>query len=121
MVAATQGRAGIAGLAPVVQLTQKLFAFEGVEVQARKVRGKYPQQLLLVTWCQTIVQPQGLSSRGSIKVGERQWAELVAIALGAHIAQLQVGLFVEQNGPASVMFGRSRKHAEQGQQADDQS
>jgi hypothetical protein len=66
------------------------------------------------------VQPQGLSSRGSIKVGERQWAELVAIALGAHIAQLQVGLFVEQNGPASVVFGRSRKH-EQGQQADDQS
>ena len=64
---------------------------------------------------------QGLPSRGSINVGERQWAELVAIALGAHIAQLQVGLFVEQNSPATVMFGRSRKHAEQGQQADDQS
>jgi hypothetical protein len=36
MVAATQGRAGIAGLAPVVQLTQKLFAFEGVEVRPER-------------------------------------------------------------------------------------
>lgn len=43
MVAAAQGGAGVAGLPPVVQLTQKLVAFEGVEVQARQVRGENPQ------------------------------------------------------------------------------
>ena len=42
MVAAAQGGAGIAGLAPVVQLTQKLVAFEGVEIKARQVGGEYP-------------------------------------------------------------------------------
>ncbi len=104
-----------------MQLTQKLVAFEGVEVQAGKVRGKYPQQLFLVAGLQAVVQPQGLFRRRCIQLGENQRAELVAVALGAHIAQLQVGLFVEQNGPASVMFGSCREHAEQGQQADDQS
>ncbi|MCY1180190.1 hypothetical protein D9M73_206200 [compost metagenome] len=64
------------------------------------------------------MQPQGLFRGGGIQVGEYQRAELVAVTLGAHVAQLQVGLFVEQNGPASVMFGRSREQAEQGQQAD---
>ncbi len=121
MVAATQGRAGIAGLAPMVQLTQKLVALEGVEVQARKVWGENPQQLFLLAGLQAVVQPEGLFRRGGIQVGEDKRAELVAVTLGAHVAQLQVGLFVEQNGPASVMFGRSREHAEQGQQADDQS
>ncbi|MCY1427352.1 hypothetical protein D9M71_431930 [compost metagenome] len=105
----------------MVQLTQKLVALEGIEIQARQVRGEHPQQLFLVAGFQAVVQPQGLFRRGSIQVGQDQRAELVAITLGAYVAQLQVGLFVEQNSPASVIFGRSREHAEQGQQADDQS
>lgn len=72
MVAAAQGRAGIACLPPVVQLTQKLVAFQGVEVQARQVWGEYPQQLFLVAWLQAIVQPQGLFCWGSIQLGEDQ-------------------------------------------------
>ncbi|MNH21234.1 hypothetical protein D3C79_810340 [compost metagenome] len=105
----------------MVQLTQKLVALEGVEVQARKVWGENPQQLLLIAGFQAIVQPQGLFCGGSVQVSEQQGAELVAVAVGAHVAQLQVGLFVEQHRPASAFFGRSREQAEQGQQADDQS
>lgn len=121
MVAAAQGGAGIAGLAPVVQLTQKLVALEGVEVQARQVRGENPQQLFLVARFQAVMQPQGLFCRCGIQFGKHQRAELVTVALGTHVAQLQVGLFIEQHRPAPAMIGRSREHAEQGQQADDKS
>ena len=121
MVAAAQGRAAVTGLAAVVQLAQQPVAIEGVEVEARQVRSEDAQQLLLVTRFQAIVQPQGLFSRCGIEFAKGGRAELAAIAIGTHVAQLQVGLFIEQNGPASALFGRSRQQAEQGQQADDQS
>jgi hypothetical protein len=41
---------------------------------------------------------------------------LIGVA-SERIAQLQVALFVEQNGPAAALRGLSRKHAEQGQQS----
>ena len=95
MVAAAQGGAGIAGLAPVVQLTQKLVAFEG-EVQARQVRGE--TRSFLVARFQAVMQPQAcLPVRCG---GKDQRAELVTVALGTHVAQLQVGLFIEQHRPA---------------------
>ncbi|MNP09932.1 hypothetical protein D3C76_1020600 [compost metagenome] len=74
-----------------------------------KVGGENPQQLLLIARLQAVMQPQGLFRRGGIELAEGDRAELAAIAIGANVAQLQTGLFVEQNGPASALLGRSRE------------
>ncbi|MND96296.1 hypothetical protein D3C81_996930 [compost metagenome] len=118
MVAAAQVRVTAVVLATVVDLLDQSIAVEGVKVQARQVGGEDPQQFFLLSGLQPVVQPQRLVGRGSVEFVEFEGAELVAVAFGTYIAQLQAGLIVKQYRPSTALFGRSREQAEQGQQAD---
>ncbi|MNH09350.1 hypothetical protein D3C78_702110 [compost metagenome] len=101
-----------------MHVLDQVVAFKGVEIKPRQIRREDPQQLFVLAGFQAVVQPQRLVWRCSIELVELEGAELVAVALGAHVTELQVGLFIEQNRPATALFGRRREQAEQGQQAD---
>ncbi|MNS55132.1 hypothetical protein D3C72_879580 [compost metagenome] len=63
-------------------------------------------------------QPQGAIGLGRSEAVEVDGAELIGVAGGADIAQLQTALIVKQYRPATALRGLGREHAEQGQQRD---
>ncbi len=89
----------------MVHLAHQLFAIQSIEVQAREVWSEDAQQLFLLTGFEPVVQPEGLVGRCGVELEQADGAELVAVAFRAHIAQLQVGLFIEQDRPACALLG----------------
>ncbi|MNH08561.1 hypothetical protein D3C79_679800 [compost metagenome] len=105
VVAAAHGGVAAFGGAAVVYVLDQLVAVQGIKIKTGQVRREDPQQLFVLPGFQAIVQPQRLVRRCGIELVQLNRAELITVAIGTYIAELQVGLFVEQNRPATALFG----------------
>ncbi|MNO83035.1 hypothetical protein D3C76_743250 [compost metagenome] len=105
VVAAAHGGVAAFGGAAVVYVLDQLVAVQGIKIKTGQVRREDPQQLFVLPGFQAIVQPQRLVWRCGIELVQLNRAELITVAIGTYIAELQVGLFVEQNRPATALFG----------------
>ncbi|MNZ61188.1 hypothetical protein D3C78_792770 [compost metagenome] len=105
VVAAAHGGVAAFGGAAVVYVLDQLVAVQGIKIKTGQIRREDPQQLFVLPGFQAIVQPQRLVWRCGIKLVQLNRAELITVAIGTYIAELQVGLFVEQNRPATALFG----------------
>ena len=77
-----------------VDFADQFLIIEYIHVQARQVRGKQPQDLLVLVGLQAYAQPQGFAGFSSTNAVKVDRAELAGQARGAYIAQLQAGLRV---------------------------
>ena len=109
-------RLGLAGAG--VHLLDQLVAVEHVEIQVGQVGSEDPQDLLMGPRLELEAQPQGAVGLGGGELVQFDGAELVGVARGTDVTELQVALIVEQHRPATALSGQGRIHAEQGQQCD---
>ena len=78
-------------------------AVQHIQAQAGEVRGEHPQHLFVLAGLQPETHPQRtVRLRGGDPV-QFDGAELIGIAGGTDIAQLQVGLFIKQYCPATAL------------------
>ncbi len=110
-------RLGLAGAGAL--LFHQGVAVQYIEAQLGQVRGEYPQHLLVLAGLQLEAYPQRTVRLCSGNPVQFDGAELIGVAGGANVAQLQVGLFIKQDCPTTALCGGlGREQAEQGQQTD---
>ncbi len=108
------GLAGAGGL-----LFHQGVAIQYIEAQVGNVRGEYPQHLLVLAGLQLETYPQRTLRLGGGDPVQFGGAELVGVARGTNVAQLQVGLFIKQYCPATALRGGlGREQTEQCQQTE---
>ncbi|MNL02875.1 hypothetical protein D3C87_1233960 [compost metagenome] len=78
------------------RLLDQLVAVQHVHIELQQVGCEYSQQLLMLARCKTKAKPERAVGLGCRDAFEIDRTELVGIARGADVAQLQVALFVEQ-------------------------
>ena len=117
-IAARQWMFGLGPFVAGIALLDQPVAVEHVEIELGQVGGKDAQHLFVLARRQFEAQPQGAVGFGRGQAVKLDGAELIGVASGADVAQLQDALIVKQYRPATALRGLGREHAEQGHQRD---